>query len=92
MRYRPIVLAAALPLLLGACGLTPQGDALRQGVAEYGARAADGALDNAEWVMCSAAPIGSIKRKYGTSEKMAEAYRALCGAGEDADVIGPVSE
>jgi hypothetical protein len=37
--------------------------------------------------MCNAASIGSIKRKYGTSQKMAEAYKALCGAGEDADVI-----
>jgi hypothetical protein len=84
------LVALGLAAGLTGCGLTPQGDAFRQGIATYGAKAYDEGLDNAEWYMCSAASIGSIKRKYGTSQKMAEAYRALCGAGEDADVIGPV--
>lgn len=79
------ILAAGL--VLSACGLTDTGDAIRQGVAVRGAQAYDEGLVNAEWFLCNAASIGSIKRKYGTSQKMAEAYKALCGAGEDADVI-----
>lgn len=89
-RVPALVTVLTLPLLLGACGLTDTGDAIRQGVAVRGAQAYDEGLVNAEWFLCNAASIGSIKRKYGTSQKMAEAYKALCGAGEDADVIGPV--
>jgi hypothetical protein len=82
------VLFLALAGLLAGCGLTPQGDALRQGIATYGAQAADEGLVNAEWYLCSAAPVGSIKRRYAVSKQKADAYKELCGAGEDADVIG----
>lgn len=86
------ILAAGLVALLAGCGFTPQGDAFRQGIATRGAQAYDEGLTNAEWFMCNAASIGSIKRKYGVSETKAQAYKTLCGAGEDADVIGPVPE
>ena len=87
MKMRVPAIAIASTLFLASCGFTPQGDAIRQGVATYGAQAYDEGLQNAEWFMCNAASIGSIKRKYGVSQKMAEAYKSLCGSGEEADVI-----
>ena len=86
-RSIPAMAACASLLLLSACGFTPQGDAIRQGIATYGAQAYDEGLVNSEFFMCNAASIGSIKRRYGVSKTKADAYKELCGAGEDADVI-----
>ena len=71
---KPIILAAAL--FLGACGLTPQGDFVREAVKSYGAKASDAGLVNAEWYICEAAAVGSVKRRYGGAR--ADAYNELC--------------
>ena len=60
---RALVLIAAL--LLSGCGLSPQGDMARAALAERSATAADGALENAVWYMCYAAPVGSLRRSLG---------------------------
>lgn len=65
-------------LLLGACGFTPQGDLVRGVVREKGAQAFDEGLENAEWFICHAASIGSIRRKYGRDPQTAAAYNAIC--------------
>lgn len=41
----------------------------------------DEALNTAEWTICYAASIGSIRRKYSTPEK-AKVWRELCSTGE----------
>lgn len=62
-------------LLLAGCGLTPQGDLVRDVVRERGAQAYDEGLANSLWFMCSGASVGSIRRTFG--QKM-DAYNALC--------------
>lgn len=76
--------AALLPLLvalplLGACGFTPEGDALRGAVAAKGAEAYDAGLDNATWFICNAASIGSINRRFGGDP---QTYLDFCGAAD----------
>ena len=83
----PLVLAAAVAL--GGRGLTHYGDAARSAVADYGARAMDEGLANAEFFVCEAASVGSVKRRYGTSEERAEAWRTLCRRDSDADILAP---
>src|SRR5919106_2950891 len=75
-------------LILAGCGVTTYGDEARRIVSENGARVADKTLENVEWYLCSAAPIGSLRRKYGSDPQLASAYRALCVKPGDEDVIG----
>lgn len=83
-----LVLTAAITL--SACGFTPQGDAVRGAVKDYGAQAYDAGLENAEWFLCSAASIGSIRRKYGRDQSMADAYNRLCNA-RDVEIVRPAT-
>ena len=69
---KPIVLL----LFLGACGLTPQGDFVREAIKSYGAKAADAGLTNAEYFLCEAAPVGAVKKRYGGGKS--KSYNALC--------------
>ena len=64
-------------LLLAGCGFTPQGDVLRAAVKSGGARVMDEGLNNAEWYICQAASIGSVRRRYG-KPGLSDAYRTLC--------------
>lgn len=73
---RALVLIAAL--LLSGCGLSPQGDMARAALAERGATAADGALENAVWYMCYAAPVGSLRRSLGGNPVKLAAWNSLC--------------
>jgi hypothetical protein len=70
--------ALFLCLLLAGCGFTPQGAAVRQGVAAYGAQAMDAGLVNSEWFMCKGASVGSVQRRYGADEIKAAAWKELC--------------
>ncbi len=82
---------AALPLLLGlplgACGFTPYGSAAKTAILEYGAKANDEGLDNAEGWICDGASVGSVKRRYGQSQEKADAYKALCKRDTDVDIF-----
>ena len=50
----------------------------------------DRALVDAEFVICDAASIGSIKRRYGVSDERAKAWRDLCEqSGADKILVGP---
>ncbi len=64
-------------VVLGGCGFTLQGNALRAAVKAGGAQAMDEGLNNAEWYICQAASIGAVRRHYG-KPGLAEAYRTLC--------------
>ena len=72
---KTIVIAAAL--FLGACGFTPQGDAFKGAIKAAGANVMDEGLNNAEWYICQAASIGSVRRRYG-KPGLSDAYRTLC--------------
>ena len=76
-----------LAILLSGCGLTPQGQAIRQGVATYGAELMDEGLVKAEWFICNAASVGSIQRRYGKTRTLADAWKVLCLGDADADII-----
>ena len=80
----PVV--ALLTLTLGACGLSPEGDAFRGLVRNKGAIAADAGLENATWYLCNAASVGAIKRKFGQNEEKARTYMELCK--DEAQVVG----
>lgn len=82
-------LLAVLALALGACGFTPQGDAVRQAISIEGAKAMDQGLVNTEWFMCNGASVGSVRRRYGKSKDTAEAWRTLCGDNPDARIVTP---
>ncbi len=74
-----------IALWLGACtGL----DTTRSTIASKGAAAADQVLVDAEWTICYAATVGSIKRKYGQTIERAATYQRFCD-GQGANVIAP---
>ncbi len=73
---KAVLLVAALAL--ANCGLTPQGDFIRGLVEDKGAQVFDEGLSNAEWFVCEAASIGSVKRRYGTSSKRIDTYNDFC--------------
>ena len=78
-----IITGVLAALVLSGCT-----DATRSTIATRGAQAADQTLESAEWVMCHAASIGSVKRRYGKTEETARAYRELCEGTGDPDVVG----
>ena len=77
--FAAAVTAVFLPLLAG-CGLTPQGNLVRSEVASQGREAAATALENTEWALCRAMPVGAIKDRYGRSAELTAAYNQLCNA------------
>ncbi len=74
-----IAVLTCASLALGACGFTPQGDAIRNAIEQYGAQAYDEGLDNSVYFMCFVASHGSVERKFGTSQDLANAYNTICG-------------
>jgi hypothetical protein len=75
--------AAAAVLVLASCGFTPEGDMARDFVKTKGAQAYDAGLENAEWFLCNAASVGSIRRRYGRDAQTVAAYNALCAPSVD---------
>lgn len=82
-------IAAAVMLLLTSCGFTPEGDLARETIREKGAQAYDAGIENAEWFLCNAASIGSIRRKFGRDPQLADAYRTLCERKADVVTVKP---
>lgn len=78
----------ALLFALSACGFTPQGDLIRDVVKQGTQKAGDAGLRNAEWFLCEAAPVGAVKRRYG-SANAAETYAKLCDRGAAGNIIKP---
>jgi hypothetical protein len=93
---KPISRAAAALLalfLLAGCGLTPQGDAIRQGIATQGREAAAAGLENAEWWQCRGSPVGAVVDRYGASEMLWGAWSNIClnrSTGVERPPVGPV--
>ena len=81
--------AVIVMLALSACGLTSQGDSFRSTVADKGREAAAKGLEDAEWWICRASPIGAVRDRYGRSEALAEAWNALCAGEGGVNIIEP---
>ena len=79
--------AAFFVAVLAGCGLTPQGDMIRATVADKGAQVADEGLTNAEWFLCQAASVGSVKRRYGRNPEASKAYANLCASAYSAGLV-----
>lgn len=76
-------------LVLAGCGLTPQGDFIRSTVATQGREAAAAALENTEWALCRAMPVGAILDRYGRSQEQADAWRTICRGSNDVQLMKP---
>ena len=85
----PGVAPFAVVMLLVGCGLTPQGNAVRNTVQGVIAKAGEGGLVNAENLMCELAPVGAVNRRYGVTVEKSEAYKAICKNTSTSDVIRP---
>lgn len=79
--------AILLALMLAGCGFTPQGNLIREVVKQSTQKAGDVGLQNAIWFLCEAAPVGSVKRRYGGDK--ADAYNRLCDRGSAENIIAP---
>lgn len=66
---------AVLVLLSGCANI----DAVKKGVAMYGATAADSALESAKWGNCEAATVGAIKRRYANDAEGLFRWQQYCG-------------
>lgn len=74
MRIASAVLLAMGIALASSCA---EINALRSGVGMYGQQASDAALHDSVWAICKASPVGAVKRKFNTPEKM-KLYNGLC--------------
>ena len=77
-------------LVLGACTYASE---FRTAAEDKGAEFYDAVLEDAEFKMCYAASIGSVRRRYGVSVKRAKLYNELCNTiGTSELVIGPLED
>ena len=67
----------AFALLLSGCGLTPQGDMVRQFLIERGQKAADQTAENAKDYLCKWARVESITKLFSHPSDR-RAYLTLC--------------
>lgn len=82
-RYLRAAALLAVAAALASCGFTPQGDFVRDVVKTRGAEAYDAGLENAEWFLCQAASVGSIRRRFGRDPQTVSAYNAICAPAVD---------
>lgn len=73
-----ILSALALVLLLGACGLTPQGEIIRASAIAKARDVADTSIENAVWFMCEGSSAGSVLRRFGSTDETWEAWKKIC--------------
>ena len=62
-------------LLLTGCA---EFGAVKSGIASHGAKAADEALDVAEWGVCEAPTMGAWQRRYGKDATKVDGWKQLC--------------
>ena len=88
MRRILTALALAALLALAACGNARE--AAREGfeaLQTEGAAAADTLAKGAEWVVCNAATVGAVRRRWGQSVEDAKVYAAFCSSPQDAALM-----
>ena len=64
--------------ILASCGFTSYGDFVRSSVESYGSDAYDEGIDNALFFLCRATSVGSVVRRFGSSEAKLTAWSVLC--------------
>lgn len=72
---KAMIVVSLVTVLLSGCA---EYGVLRQGVAGYGAKAADETRAAAQWSLCNAITVGAWKRAYGNDPDKAVAWRQLC--------------
>lgn len=75
----------ALLLLLGACASI---DGVKKAMVGKASEVSAQALVDAEWWVCRAASVGSVKDRYGQSAERSQLYKAFCDGDAAANVIG----
>jgi len=74
-----VLLIVVIVLLATAgCAIDPRLDAAKTAAVDTASRVADDALEAYEWGVCTAATVGSIRRRYGTSAPRMEAWQRFC--------------
>jgi len=76
----------ALMLFLGGCASL---QTAKTAVAVKGGELSKQALVDAEWWVCRAATVGSVKDRYGQSVERALLYKNFCEGNGKANVIAP---
>ena len=64
-------------------------DTTRTLIKQKGATTADQGLIDAEWLVCNAASIGSVNRRYGQTIERADTYKDFCHGDGRANVVSP---
>ena len=62
-----------LTVLVSGCGFIEY----RAMAGSKGASASDATLHDALWIICNAVPVGAIKRRFNTIEKLVQ-YNSIC--------------
>ena len=83
---KPMIGALAGAFFLAGCAAV---DTARTVVKAKGASVADQTLVDAEWAVCSLAPIGAVKRRYGQTVGRAETYKEFCDGDGRANIVAP---
>ena len=65
-----VVLTASLAVAAGCAQY-------RAAIGSYGAEVSDATLNDAIWTMCRAIPVGAVKRKFDTPERI-KLYAEMC--------------
>jgi len=75
---KKIILVLCVFVLVGCTTFFVQGCAeYRAAVGSYGQTTSDATLHDALWTICKAIPVGAIKRRFDTVEKLVQ-YNAMC--------------
>ncbi len=81
------MIAIIIALSLSGCASYQAG---KIAIVSKGAELSDEILTTAEWTVCYAASVGSIKRRYGMSVDRANLYREFCYGEGEANIVGPM--
>ena len=77
-KFKGALASTILLGLLGGCGFTTTGDALRAAGLDKGAQAYDRLLENSEAGMCRIGSVRAVIERYFNTPERAEAWKTLC--------------
>ena len=84
--WKLIIPTTMLMMMLSACASV---DVAKKAIANKAAQASATALLDAEWWVCRAASVGSVKDRYGQSVERSMLYKNFCDGSGEANVVGP---
>ncbi len=74
-----------LPLSLQGCVVDSAKKAVVGKLQEISAQG----LNDAEWYVCKAAPIGTVIKRYGHSDERAREYKDFCSPNTEVNIVAP---